>query len=391
MQQRPPAWSAPPDLLAEVDRSPLAWYEVERSNIRAAVAHTADLDLAELCWDLAVSTHEFYTIKGYLDDWHATHIAARDACRRTGNSRGEAAVVAILGQPALATTGRPGLPDLDDLAQAATTFERLGDQHGQAIALRTLASGLRRRGHYDHALDLLGRALSLYEVTGDAVGQWQASRNIGQTYLDLGQPDEALRVLQAAQDLASAAAQRQQDQASYWIRPLAQTTYWIGHARLALGDLSNARDAFQYVFDAVEHADDTSRAYAAHGLGEVARLAGEMDVAEQHLTTAADLARHADDAILEGRTHRSLAEVFRDRGRIDDELAALDRATSCFFDGGATHLRADMLVALGDAQARRDDLASARVAWSSAVALYREMELPDVDAIERKIEAAQEV
>jgi hypothetical protein len=59
-----PGWDAPPEVLAEVDTAPLEWFEKERSNIRAAVEHCATLGLTGLCWDLAVSAHEFYKLGG---------------------------------------------------------------------------------------------------------------------------------------------------------------------------------------------------------------------------------------------------------------------------------------------------------------------------------------
>src|SRR5205814_5774946 len=64
-----PDWDAPPEALAEVDASPIDWFEKERVNMRLAIGHAAQLGLSSLCWDLAVSAHEFYTIRAYFDDW----------------------------------------------------------------------------------------------------------------------------------------------------------------------------------------------------------------------------------------------------------------------------------------------------------------------------------
>src|SRR5262249_6092722 len=154
----------------------------ERPNIRAAVAHTAQLGLAELCWDLAVSAHEFYTIRGYLDDWYATHQLALAACRRAGNLRGEAAGLAILGQPTLAASRGGGVPGPDDLRYAVGVFTRYADRHGQAIALRTLANNLRRRGQHEAALATFTEAQDHYVACGDTFGSWQTLRYIGQTH-----------------------------------------------------------------------------------------------------------------------------------------------------------------------------------------------------------------
>lgn len=92
-------------LSAEVDADPQAWFRAERLNIRTAVELAARLGLTSVCWDLAVSAHEFYTIHGYVDDWYATHTIALRACRDAGDLRGEGIVLAGLGQPALWPAG----------------------------------------------------------------------------------------------------------------------------------------------------------------------------------------------------------------------------------------------------------------------------------------------
>ncbi|WP_281369097.1 BTAD domain-containing putative transcriptional regulator [Phytohabitans rumicis] len=333
-----PDWLAPRALLADVDAAPSEWYERERQNIRAAVRHTADLGLAELCWDLAISTHEFYNVRAYLDEWHATHRCALDACRRVGNVRGEAAMTAILGQPALLASGRPGVAGPRELASAAAAFERCGDAHGQAIALRTLANALRRRGRFADAIQTFRRALELYEESGDTVGAWQSLRYIGQTHLDLGDNEEALRVLTAAAEIARPSGQP---------RLLAQTAYWLGRVHLARRDVSPAVAQFQYVFAAAGDADGIGRAYALHGLGDAARLAGDGELAARHLESALELARRGHDAVLEGRIHQSLAELHQANGRGREATQELDQAVSCFDSGNALFLQNQVLEALG--------------------------------------------
>ena len=63
-----------------------------------------------------MSAHEFYTLRGYFDDWYATSTTALAACRPAGDVRGEGIVLTSLGQPALVASraGRvSGPPDLD--------------------------------------------------------------------------------------------------------------------------------------------------------------------------------------------------------------------------------------------------------------------------------------
>jgi hypothetical protein len=165
---------APPEVPAEVDAAPLEWFEKERGNIRAAVAHCAGHGLTGICWDLAVSSHEFYTVGGYFDDWHATHTTALDACRAAGDRHGEGIVLACLNQPALVASRRvSGGAAVTDLERAVRLLTGCGDRHGQAIALRTLGNALRRQGHITRPLALFGEALGHYTASGDTVGRWR--------------------------------------------------------------------------------------------------------------------------------------------------------------------------------------------------------------------------
>jgi DNA-binding SARP family transcriptional activator len=363
-----PDWAAPHGILADPVRAPLAWYEAERPNIRAAVDHTAALGLTELCWDLAVSAHEFYTIRGYFDDWYATHRIALTACQEAGNLRGEAVVLAILGQPALVASRRTGVSGPDDLRRSAELFERLGDRHGQAIALRTLANNLRRRGRYPEALATFTTALTHYAAAGDTVGRIQALRYIGQTHLDMEHHSQALTVLENAQDAARKALQP---------RLAAQIRIWVGHAHIELGDLAAARADFRSVLTAIGDSEGTGRAYATFGLGEAARRAGEHADAERELTVAAELAHGAADAVLEGRAHLALAHLYGARGMADRQLGALIQAVARFSTSDAAYLHANALTELGNAYTAQGVPAAARAAWAQARRLHADIDRQD--------------
>jgi DNA-binding SARP family transcriptional activator/tetratricopeptide (TPR) repeat protein len=371
-----PDWEAPPEALADVDTSPLDWFEKERANIRAAVEHCAALGLTGVCWDLAVSAHEFYTIRGYFDDWHATHTAALHACQDAGDRRGEGIVLACLNQPALVASRRAdGGSGPAQLQRAADLLAECEDRHGQAIVLRTLANTLRRRGHLARPLALFKLALAHYEASGDTVGQCQTLRFIGQTHVDLGDHDDAHHALEAAEAVARELGSE---------RLLAQTRYWIGHARLARGDLDGTEAAFEAVFDVYRDDAGIGHAYAAHGRGEVARRRGASREAERHLAVAADVARCQADSVLEGRVCLSAAALHSAQGQAEEQVAALEQAVAVFAGCGAAYLQARALAALGRALADRGDLAGADAAWTRVESLYTMADVPDEDRIHRR-------
>lgn len=332
-------WRLPAPDRDQLLADPLAWFEQERLNLRAAVAHTARHGHTALSWDLAVSSHEFYAQRGWFDDWWATHTTALTACRSAGDRVGEAAVLTCLAQPALVSSGRSGLPSPDDLGRAVDLFSRAGHQHGEAFARRTLGSALRRRGDFAAAERELVESCAGYRQSGDRFGAWHATRLLGQTCLDRGDAERALRYLQQARELARRTGHP---------RAVPQATYWIGRAYLAQGALPEATDCFRRSLATAEPAGDRSgAAYCRYGLGEAAYRSGRRDEAARLLSEAREAARLARDRVLEGRILRSLSEVHQTRGEADLARRCLTEAVARFGEAGATWLRGRALADLG--------------------------------------------
>jgi DNA-binding SARP family transcriptional activator/tetratricopeptide (TPR) repeat protein len=366
-----PDWAAPAEVLAEINASALDWFEKERFNIRLAVEHCAELGLVDICWDLAVSAHEFYTIRGYFDDWSATHTVALGACRGSADRRGEGIVLACLNQPALVASRRSEASPVVELRHAADLLAECGDGHGQAIALRTLANALRRQGHLTEPLALFKNALAHYTASADTVGRCQTLRFIGQNELDLGDHERARHSLAEAEAIADELGDR---------RLIAQTRYWIGQACLDAGDIDGAQVAFDAVFDNYGDEAGVGHAYAVHGLGEVARRKGAYGAAERYLTDAISAA-HDADTVLEGRAWLSIAALRRDQARLADMTAALEQAAEAFRSCGAAHLEARALGEFAQVMAEQADTVAAGEAWHRIESLYRAAGLPERDRI----------
>jgi tetratricopeptide (TPR) repeat protein len=367
-----PGWEAPAGVRAEVSRAPLDWFEAERANIRAAVSHCVELGLTGICWDLAFSAHEFYTLRGYYDDWFATSTTALAACRAAGDVRGEGIMLTSLGQPALVASRAGRVSGLDDLDHAVALLDRAGDQHGRAIALRTLASALRRRGQLTRPLQLFTEALAGYQAAGDTVGEWQALRLIGQAHLDRGEHHLARSRLQAALEVAMGVDDP---------RLRAQTWYWAGMACLAVGDLEGAEPAFNALRGVFPRPPDLGHAYAMHGLAELARHKREPEVASSFLAVAARLADQTD-ATLKGRVYLSEALLHEAAGQATLQLRALEQAVACF-DGGAAAYQVQALDDLARARASYGDYPAAQAARDQADKHYEAMALPEEDRVYR--------
>ncbi|MCM4077464.1 AfsR/SARP family transcriptional regulator [Paractinoplanes hotanensis] len=347
-----PDVAVPASEVDAVTSDPRAWFEIERLNIRAAVGQAAALGLTGVCWDLAVSAHEFYALGQYFDDWRVTHEIALAECRRAGDRRGEGVVLVSLGQPPLVASGSPGVSGVAELERAQVLLADVGEQHGRAVALRTLANALRRRGELARPLRQFTEALVHYRESDDVVGVQQTLRFVGQAHLDMGNPAAAVATLREAERMARGLGQPQ---------VLAPTLYWMGHAYLDLGNGAAAETAFGEVL-AMFPDGGVGHAYALHGLGALALAGGEFDVAAARLARAAECARESADVLLEGRIHLTAAALEGARGvRIEQEVLLL-RAVELFQSLGAIHLEIAAQAALADAYAWGSDQPEAEAA-----------------------------
>jgi DNA-binding SARP family transcriptional activator/tetratricopeptide (TPR) repeat protein len=352
--------------LASAASEPRVWFQRERANIRAAVEQAAALGQAALCWDLAVSAHEFYAIGSYFDDWRATHEIALEACRAAGDRRGEGVVLTMLGMPPLVASGSAGVSGVNELARAVHLLSETGERHVLAVAQRTLANALRRNGELARPLELFTEALAHYQESGDLVGSQQALRFIGQTHLDLGDAPSAVEVLLEASRVARRTASA---------RVVAPALYWLGQAHLARGDLGAAEAAFHEVLSLSPPSSGVAHAYALHGLGDLALAQGDAAEARALLSDAAVFAREGSDAGLEARVVLSLAAASASLG-LDADRVDILRGGSY---GGSAKLAIRVQAELADAYARLGDAKAAREARERVVELYDRGDVPSSD------------
>ncbi|NJQ01109.1 AfsR/SARP family transcriptional regulator [Streptomyces zingiberis] len=116
------------------DADPLRWYEAERTTLTTLVRLAAGYGLDDIAWDLAAVCRCLFSTGGHHDDWLTPHQHALDAVRRTGNGRGEAALLLGLGDLYLGKRDHARAAVL--LERAHRAFLEAGEEYGASLALR---------------------------------------------------------------------------------------------------------------------------------------------------------------------------------------------------------------------------------------------------------------
>ncbi len=334
-------WELPGDVADQLLEQPLSWFRAEQAGLVSAVRQAAQAGLDELCWDLAVTSVTLFESEYHVDDWRMTHETALAAVRRAGNRRGEAAILCSLGN--LAVGERLG-EAARYLNPALRIFEEIGDAHGRALTLATLAFVDRLAGRHDQALARYLEVLGVFRAVGDRVGEIDALTNVAQIELDRDRfelvEEFFARALMLCQSLQAP-------------RIVAQTEYRRGEFFLRQGDLGRAEQAFRFVLQLVgDERDLVGEVYALQSLGIVHTRQQQYDLAEADLSAALRASRLLGDNLVHGRVLLAYTEFYLAKKELDQASSLIDEALVVFSGiGQAAVWRARFL----ELTARRDD------------------------------------
>jgi DNA-binding SARP family transcriptional activator/tetratricopeptide (TPR) repeat protein len=335
-------WPLSEHVVASLLDDPLDWYETERLALVAAVRQAASSGLAELCWDLAISTVSLLETRSYLNDWRETHQIALDSVRQAGNRRGEAAMLYSMG--ALSLVERRFEEAAKQLHQALNLFTELGDVHGQGLSQRNLAYLDREQGDFDSSLHRYTAAIAALRQAGDSMGEAQAMGNMAQISIERGAESEAESLLKSALGIARAVGAQ---------RVEAQILHRLGELFVRLGQLSAGRSAFESVLVLVRATDDhVGEAYALHGLGTIHIRLARYAEAERTLADAHRMAARTGHRLLTAQVTLALGELRLADGQTAEAVDCIRESRIRFEQLGATPWteRADQLLA--DAEGR---------------------------------------
>jgi DNA-binding SARP family transcriptional activator len=357
-----PRLEPPPGVVADLVADPLDWLEGERTQLVSAVhqAHEAGFD--ELCWDLAITSVTLFEAHSYHDDWRDTHEAALMATQRTGNRRGQAAMLYSLG--ALHLVQHRYTEAAGRLEAALGLFREIDDRHGEALTLRHVGFVERLNGDLAAARATYETALAGLHEAGDLAGEAHVLSSLAQIRLEQHDYEPAEEMLSRALIIARASGGR---------RVEAQLLHRLGDVRCARGDLDGANAAYLDVLRLVRvDGDVIGEAYALLGLGNVQIARREPEQAGTLLARALPLAQRVGERMLHARICLTQGELHRLRGEIEAAAERMRQAAELFAEVGAPLWRSQALIALGEVLRVAGAPETAVDAWAEAETLLRE-------------------
>jgi tetratricopeptide (TPR) repeat protein/transcriptional regulator with XRE-family HTH domain len=365
-------WLLPRALVDRLLADPLAWFELERANLLAAVELAATAGLSESAWELVGCVTSFLLLRSYWAALDAVQEHALVACRQAGNRHGEAALLCARGGH-LTEAGHSTISLTQGeamLARALAIFQDLEDERGQGKALHALSALERRVGRHQRpaalgsAVDHAQQARRLARAIGDVGTEADALIALGRAYQDLARYQEAAAALEAARGLVEQLGAR---------RDLAIVMWQLA---LLAGDTGRPSEKVTLLNDSLAIAreldDWRGQAEILFELGKLRSDQGQLKEAEALLAAATD--RWPAQVQGPGFRAQVLDELGRLRtrqGRHDQAIRHLSEAASLWQQLGAHASRARTLTVLGDALATAGHLHQAQTARQQARALQQ--------------------
>jgi predicted ATPase len=286
-------------------RSALRRLDADNANLRGALDGAIEDGDASAALALSCALAWYWLLRGRLTEAQRTLDAALALNGGPPGARATAAAwrsgfAALAGQrrgdappPSLDGVGDPGTrailewfhafaaSDFGDPAVAETLasdalarFRALGDQWGMAAALSTGAKVAMIRGDRTAAKCAARDSLAIFRELGDRWGQLQAIEWLGAALASVD-PAQAARLHRDGLRIA--------EELGLWPQA-ADALSWLGLAALHAGDLVQARELLERGRRlAAEQSYRPGQVFAELGLGQTARLAGQLDLAEAHL------------------------------------------------------------------------------------------------------------
>jgi tetratricopeptide (TPR) repeat protein len=378
----------------------IAWLDMERPNICAAIKVASELGINPISWQLAESMLGFIRLHPGGDDWSRAIRSALDAATRSVDRRAHAAMlinvadteyrtgecepVLARGREALAASRSAGWRvgealgfgvlarsywsvgqlNLADryLRSARRIHQELEDVAGEANALGRMALNAYDQGRLRDALRDYQRALDLSERAGSRFGKMRAPAFIALAFRDLGLYDEAARWCDLAIGLS-----REMD----FSEGVAIALSCRAAVSSDIGEHSSAVKTALDAYASIPHlADPRIEADCLVHLGGVAATAGDVDMAMRTLGRALRIAEPMRYRQGAARAHAERATAYARLGRYEEAAASCRSARAAVVGDDLRLVLALVSMTEADISLASGRCARAVAGYRAAAAIY---------------------
>jgi len=263
---------------------------------------------------------------------------------------------------------------LAHLREAETAAAAISDSRRLGLVSIHTAEYCRQTGRFAEAKVLAEQAFALAEGLQDSTLRLYSSHYLGLACHGVGEYRRASAMLRAVVDSPSTAFKTGAfGMVGTWTAYQAINLAWLARCLAELGEFGEGLDAGRRAVALADEADSPyTETAACIGLGYVALVKGDLDIARQALERACRVARDADLALLRPQANRLLGSAYLLAGRIDEGAALVQTAAEEVERRGLSMQQVAVVALFGEMCLFRDRVDEASVAAQRAVALARE-------------------
>lgn len=353
----------------------MAWYALERNNLRQAVKAAVAYGLDRIAWRIPVIVKDVNTTVEPVNAWAESQAVGLAAARREGNRYAEAILLECFAIDER-FTGRFGESEAH-YNEARALYRQVASRRGVFHAENGIGLIRLRKHDLDGAEAHFSQALEIAQELEDPFSVGRVSSNLGETWLELGDLDRAAMFLSEGVRLLHDVGDRLGELA---------TSRFLGRALCLAGRLPEARVILEEAMTGAR--DFPATTGEAFNNLEFARLLlaegrpGEALTAGQQ--AAASFRRHAYQD-LEASAWALTGEAFCQMARYDEAAAFFQQAANVHREVGNLWRAANDLHDLAAVLTIRGEPDRAASCLSDAIALLAEFNDPLANALRARV------
>lgn len=351
------------------------WYEQERGNLVAATRTAAETGLHEVAWKLAIVLRALYMRFTPIEDWVTTAELGLQAARRARERSAEAELLESLG---MAYAQAHQLDRSAEFHRAALDIRReLGDQAGVALSLNDLGLVYLRSHRLDEARQMFEDALTIHADQQDSVWIPVVAANLGEALGEMGRYAEAEERIRTALEAFRQRGDRGGE---------GNALRLLSMVRRRNGDPAGAVQAAERAVEiSVEHRNTVWEGFWRLELGRAQRSADRLDDALAAFQRAAALQQQNGDRDREAQAWDEAGVVQLRQGHITDAITLHRRAASVFAALGDRWRQANALSHLAAAQRSEGNTTEANHSAQTALDLLTDFTDPPATELRQSL------